>query len=79
MNARPAIVPMFVPVRESKERFGFSRATAYRWAENGAFRIYKRGNIAFLKVEEVVEYLEASHQLGGKAGGKDAPASTKLQ
>ncbi len=52
-----AVAPIFVPVRLAKERFGFSRATAYRWAAKGHFRIYKRGNIAFLKVDEVSAFV----------------------
>ncbi len=55
--ARQPIAPIFVRVTQAQERFGFSRATAYRWAAQGHFRIYRRGNLAFLKVEEVDAYM----------------------
>lgn len=50
---------------DSAQVFGVSRATLYRWAKAGAFRIYKRGTASFVKISEVCAYIEGlGDQLG---------------
>lgn len=69
---------IFIPIKHCQTVFGFSRATAYRRAKQGAFRLYKQqpeGQITLLKVAEVQKYLESSvDSLGDQMGDQTAKA-----
>ncbi len=60
MTRRPSQRPIYVRVCRSKEAFGVHRSTVYRWAQKGWIRIYKRGNVALVRLSEVEAFLEAS-------------------
>lgn len=69
---------IYVPMKQCQIVFGFSRATAYRRAKQGAFRLYKQqpeGRLTLLKVAEVQKYLESSvDSLGDQMGDQTAKA-----
>ena len=50
--------PLYVRITEAQAYFSMSRDTAERRAKEGAFRIYRRGNLSFLKVSEVSAWIE---------------------
>ncbi len=60
MTRRPSQRPIYVRVCRSQEMLGVHRSTVYRWAEKGWIRIYKRGNVALVRLSEVEAFLEAS-------------------
>lgn len=57
-DERP-ITPMYVRVCDSAKHFGFSQATAYRWASKGHIKMYKKGGMTLLKTAEVASYIES--------------------
>lgn len=69
---------IFIPMTQCQTVFGFSRATAYRRAKQGAFRLYKQqpeGRLTLLKVSEVQKWLESSaDSLGDQMGDQTAKA-----
>ncbi len=48
--------------------FGVSRVTIYRWAKAGHIHLHKKGNMTFLDVQEVKNFILAP---GGPSGGPD--------
>ena len=65
MTTRTAQRPVFVRVCRSQEVFGVHRSTVYRWAEKGWIRIYKRGNVAVVRLSEIEEFFERSQLYAG--------------
>lgn len=51
------VQPLFIRPGQAPEAFGISRATLYRWAEQGKVKIYKRGSSSFVSVEEVSNFI----------------------
>ncbi|PYE80919.1 helix-turn-helix domain-containing protein [Pseudoroseicyclus aestuarii] len=50
--------PIYVRINAAPELFGASLRTFYRWANDGSIRIYKRGGCSFVKVTEVMAWIE---------------------
>lgn len=50
--------PIFVRVSQAPEVFGYSTSTIYRLAQRGEIKIHKRGGSSFLRVSEIVAYIE---------------------
>lgn len=60
-----AHMPIYIRPVRSKEVFGVHRCTLYRWAADGHIKIYKRGAASFVRVDEVIKYIEGlGDQLG---------------
>ncbi len=60
-----AIRPVTCRPAQAQQVFGVSRATIYRWADKGHIKIYKRGGVALVKVEDVLSYITGlGDQLG---------------
>lgn len=57
MTTAPAPAPLFVRISEAKQFFGVHKNTLYRWAADGAFPIYKRGEVSLVSVAEVSAFI----------------------
>lgn len=58
MTQQAPIAPLYIRVSQVQAMFGVHRATVYRQAQEGAITIYKRGGASFLKVAEMVAWIE---------------------
>ena len=58
MAKQPAFVPQYVRVSRAPEVFDISEDTIRRAEKRGEVSIYKRGNGAFVKVEEIAAWIE---------------------
>lgn len=58
---------LYIRPSQAQQVFGISRATIYRWADAGAFKIHKRGNASFVKIADVTRYIEGG-QVGDQTG-----------
>ena len=54
--------PIYIRPVRAPEVFGISRSTLYRWAQAGLIRIYRRGSMSFVRVEEVRAVIEAEDE-----------------
>lgn len=61
-----AHMPIYIRPVRAQEVFGVHRATLYRWAKDGHITIHKRGSASFVRVDEVMKYIEG---LGDQVGG----------
>ena len=70
MKKRPHQRPVFVRVCRSQEVLGVHRSTVYRWAEKGWIRIYKRGGVSVVRIDDVEAMFGASpeNDCGAKCG-----------
>lgn len=50
--------PIFIRVSQAPEVFGMSVSTIYRLRDRGAITIHKRGSASFLRVAEMIAYIE---------------------
>ena len=57
------VQPIYARVSDSKVVFGVSRATMYRWISAGFVTLHKRGGCSFLKVKDVLHYIETGEPI----------------
>lgn len=57
MTTRPQ--PVTCRPSDAQRVFGFSRATLYRWANAGHFRIYRGTGMSFVVVDDVLSYIRS--------------------
>lgn len=50
--------PIFVRVKDATHYFGLPKTNIYRLSRQGLLRIYKHGNMSWLKVAEVEAFIE---------------------
>ena len=62
-----APLPIFVRVAQAPEGFGVSTSTIYRLAQRGEIPIHKRGGASFLRVSDMVAYIEGRDPENGEA------------
>ena len=55
-HPRP-VTPVTCRPSQAPQIFGVSRATIYRWADQGHVRLYHRGGMTFLRVDEVRDFI----------------------
>lgn len=71
--------PPYIRVTQAPEFFGMSVTTIYRRAKEGAFPIYKRGNMSTLKYAEVAAWIEGGASVGPAWGvGKEKGRSKRV-
>lgn len=63
MPAAPT--PVLARAKDAQAVLGISRATLYRWENEGFIKLYRRGSMTFFKPQEVVAAIEAA---GGQLG-----------
>lgn len=54
-------LPIYVRVSQAPEVFGVSTSTIYRLAQRGEITIHKRGGASFLRVSEMVDFIEGAN------------------
>lgn len=51
--------PIYLRPKAAAEVVGVHRATLYRWAEQGHIRIHRKGNASFVRISELIAYVES--------------------
>jgi len=55
----PCARPLYIRPSQAQQVFGIHRSTLYRWAQTGAFRIFRRGSVSLVRVEDVERFIES--------------------
>lgn len=64
MHNVSATAPITCRPLQARSVFGVSRDTIYRWAKQGHVRLYQRGGMTFLRVDEVRDFITGTEGAG---------------
>lgn len=65
------VQPIYIRAAHVQAVFGFHRSTLYRWVAAGHITLHKRGGASFVKVAEVMAFVEGPDDPGARESASD--------